>query len=366
MPGDLLVVGTGLIGTSLALAVGGQWDVVLADRDDTALSVAVTRGAGRPWDGSERVRHAVLALPLQAIPTELYRLQQLDIAPTWSHVGSAQSFVQQQIETLPIDPSSVCGSHPMAGSERSGPTAASATLFAGRPWALCPSARTSERALAATLQMARLAGGNPVQLTAAQHDVAVALVSHLPQVASSALAAVVLAEGEKDPGALRLSGPGLQDSTRIAASDPTMWTEILRHNAGAVAPLVRALAEELGRAASDLEGLRSDGGGRAETHDRSTGVRGLLDRGNAGRRLVPVKHGEHDRAFAVVRVAVPDEPGQLAGVLVAAAKAGINVEDVRVEHLAGRPRGVIELLVQVSQEREAGSALAAAGWDVVG
>ena len=365
MPGDLLVVGTGLIGTSLALALQGQWDVVLADRDDAALSVAVSRGAGRPWDGSEQVRHAVLALPLEAIPAELYRLQQLDIARTWSHVASAQSSVQRQIETLPIDTSSVCGSHPMAGSERSGPAAASATLFAGRPWALCPSARTSEPALEATLRLARLAGGNPIQLTATEHDVAVALVSHLPQVAASALAAVVLAEGEKDLGALRLSGPGLQDCTRIAASDPAMWTEILKHNASAVAPLVRALAEELGRAASDLEGLAAPSGQPTRAIDPSASVRELLARGNAGRRLVPVKHGEHDRAFAIVRVAVPDEPGQLAGVLVAAARAEINVEDVRVEHLAGRPRGVIELLVQASEEQDAGSALTAAGWDVV-
>ena len=366
MAGDLLVVGTGLIGTSVALAVEGQWDVVLTDRDATALSAAVSRGAGRPWDGSERVRHVVLALPLEAIPTELLRLQELGIAKTWSHVASAQSLVQREIESLDIDSSSVCGSHPMAGSERSGPGAASATLFAGRPWALCPGPHTSAAAVEATLRLARFAGGIPIQLTAAQHDVAVALVSHLPQVASSALAAVVLAEGEKDPGALRLSGPGLQDSTRIAASDPAMWTEILRHNASAVAPLVRALSDELGRTATDLEDLAAMGGPHVRTGDPSAGVRGLLARGNAGRRLVPVKHGEHDRAFAVVRVAVPDEPGQLAGVLVAAAEAGINVEDVRVEHLAGRPRGVIELLVQASEERAAGRALTAAGWDVVG
>lgn len=366
MAGDLLVVGTGLIGTSLALALEGRWDVVLADHDATALTAAVSRGAGRPWDGSERVRHAVLALPLQVIPAELLRLQQLDIAKTYSHVASAQSLVQRQIESLSIDPATVCGSHPMAGSERSGPGAASATLFAGRPWALCPGESTSAAALAATLRLATSAGGNPIQLTAAQHDVAVALVSHLPQVASSALAAVVLAQGERDPGALRLSGPGLQDSTRIAASDPAMWTEILRHNATAVAPLVRALSDELGRVATDLEVLAATGGPHPRDRHASANVYGLLARGNDGRRLVPVKHGEHDRAFVVVRVAVPDEPGQLAGVLVAAAEAGINVEDVRVEHLAGRPRGVIELLVQASEGRDAGSALTTAGWDVVG
>jgi len=364
---DLLIVGTGLIGTSLALALEGQMNVVLDDQDAAALSVAVARGAGRAWDHRERARHAVLALPLSAIAPTLLQLQKQEVAQTWSHVASAQSPVQRDIEALRVDTSSVCGGHPMAGSERSGPTAASATLFLGRPWALCPSRTTSPSALLAARRVAELAGGDPVELPADQHDLAVALVSHLPQVAASALAAVVLAEGQKDLASLRLSGPGLQDSTRIAASDPAMWTEILGHNARAVAPLVRALADELGRAATDLEGLASGSSPAAgPASDVTASVRALIARGNAGRRLVPVKHGEHDGAFAVVRVAVPDRPGQLAGVLLAAAEADINVEDVRVEHLAGRPRGVIELLVTASEREQAGAALAARGWDVVG
>jgi prephenate dehydrogenase len=364
---DVLIVGTGLIGTSLALALEGQVDVALHDRDPGALAVALGRGAGRAWDQHEPARHAVLALPLSAIAPTFVVLHERGVAETWSHVASTQSAVQRDIETCAGDASVLCGSHPMAGSERNGPDAASATLFAGRPWVLCPSPTTSASALRATRRLAKLAGADPVELPAAQHDLAVALVSHLPQVAASALAAVVLAEGRKNPASLDLSGPGLQDSTRIAASDPALWTEILGHNARAVAPLVRALADELHRAAGVLDGLAAGTPAAAGTAEALTsGLRALLVSGNEGRRLVPVKHGEHDSAFAVVRVAVPDRPGQLAGVFVAAAEAGINVEDVRVEHLAGRPRGVIELLVPPSESRQAAAALTAAGWDVVG
>ncbi|TAL11924.1 MAG: prephenate dehydrogenase/arogenate dehydrogenase family protein, partial [Frankiales bacterium] len=161
-------------------------------------------------------------------------------------------------------------------------------------------------------------------------------------------------------GRLDLAGPGLQDTTRVAASDPRLWVEVLRQNAAAVAPLVRALGEELAAVAVALERLAADAGADA------VAVEDLLVRGNRGRALVPRKRGEHDRDFVLVSVAVPDEPGQLAGVLVSAAEAGINVEDVRVEHLPGRPTGVIELLVHPDSAAGARRALASAGWTVVG
>ena len=359
MTARLLIVGTGLIGTSIGLALGGV-DVVVVDADEDHLAAAVDRGAGRRWDGAP-VRHAVLALPPRRIAPELVRLQRRATAQTFSHVASAQAVLQGDIETSAVDVTSLCGSHPMAGRERSGPSAATADLFFGRPWVLCPSPSTSASALDATRQLALDCGGEPVELTAAEHDAAVALVSHLPQVAASAVAAVLLgapwsADGD---GLLRLAGPGLQDTTRVAGSDPALWTEVLRQNAAAVAPLVRALAAELDEAAEALQRL-ADGDGTG-----SHAVQDLLVRGRAGRQRVPVKHGEQDSAFARVSIGVSDRPGQLAGVLVSAAEAGINVEDVRVEHLAGRPRGVIELLVQDTARTRAQQALAAAGWEVL-
>ena len=345
---DLLVVGTGLIGTSVGLALRRQSDVVLSDPSAADLAVAVERGAGRAWDGEEAFAHCLVAAPPSAVVSVVRRLA--DRSGTFSHVASVQRAVQDDLAGSGVDLARVCGSHPMAGKEQSGPAAASASLFAGRPWVLCPSGQTSPGALAAVRDLALACGAEPVELTAEQHDAAVARVSHLPQVAASAVAAVLAAQGEE----LALAGPGLQDTTRIAASDPALWVEVLRQNAAAVAPLVRELSRELAIAADALD--RAD----------PAAVEDLLRRGNAGRRLVPRKRGEHDRDFVVVPVAVPDSPGQLAGVLASAAQAGINVEDVRVEHLPGRPTGVIELLVHLSAQAQARTALAAAGWDVVG
>ena len=344
----LLVVGTGLIGTSVGLALRGQVDVALSDPSAADLAIAVARGAGRAWDGQEAFAHCLVAAPPSAVASVVRRLA--DRGGTFSHVASVQRSVHDDLAQAGVDLTRVCGSHPMAGKEQSGPEAASAALFAGRPWVLCPSGQTSPEALAAVRDLALHCGAEPVELTAEQHDTAVARVSHLPQVAASAVAAVLAAQGEE----LALAGPGLQDTTRIAASDPALWVEVLRQNAAAVAPLVRALSRELASAAEALD--RAD----------AAALEDLLRRGNAGRRLVPRKRGEHDRDFVVVPVAVPDSPGQLAAVLASAAQAGINVEDVRVEHLPGRPTGVLSLLVHLSEQARARAALVAAGWDVVG
>jgi prephenate dehydrogenase len=200
----------------------------------------------------------------------------------------------------------------------------------------------------------------------------VALVSHLPQVAASALAARLV--GGPDLAG-RLAGPGLQDSTRVAASDAALWTEILGLNAGNLAPLVRDLADHLDRVARSLtelaeeqaDGARPSGLRHEQPPDPRTAVlTDLLRRGAAGRELVPVKRGERDAAFVVVAVSVVDAPGQLASLLSAAGAGGVNVEDVRVEHVPDSPRGVIELLVRPAARQGAVQVLQDAGWDVLG
>jgi prephenate dehydrogenase len=344
---DLLVVGSGLIGTSIGLALRGRLDVALHDPSADSLAVAVERGAGRRWDGSEQFAHCLVAAPPSAVAGVVGELMR---PATFSHVASVQRSVHADLVLADVPLDRVCGSHPMAGKELSGPAAAAASLFVGRPWVLCPSTSTSPEALAATRQVAEGCGAEPVVMTAEEHDAAVALVSHLPQVAASAVAAVLARTG----GSLPLAGPGLQDTTRIAASDPRLWVEVLRHNAAAVEPLVRELAQELALAADALAA------------GDLTAVEGLLRRGNEGRRLVPRKRGEHDGDFVPVSVSVPDRPGQIAGVLVSAAEAGVNVEDVRVEHLPGRPTGIVELLVHHEAQADARRALADAGWDVLG
>ncbi len=358
MAADLLVVGTGLIGTSLGLALQGRARVLLTDADPATLAAAVDRGAGEPWDGSEAVTTAVVCTPPGVVAGEVARLQALGVSRTQTHVSSVQAAVQAGLEAQGCDPASVCGSHPMAGRERSGPGAATGTLFAGRPWVLCPGPATRAQALSDVEELVAASGATPVRLGPDDHDAAVALVSHLPQLAASALAAQ-LAGGGRDAAAL--AGPGLQDSTRIAGSDPRLWREVLRLNAANVAPLLAGLARDLTAAADALGRVAAD----AADADALDDVVEVLRRGVAGRALVPVKRGERDAAFVSVAVQVSDRPGQIAGLLVAAGQADVNVEDVRVDHVPGRPQGVIELAVRAPARAHLEAALRAGGWDVL-
>lgn len=354
----LHVVGTGLIGTSVGLALAGQAEVLLSDVSADHLARAVARGAGRPYAG-QHVDMAIVCAPPSHTAALVRQLLAAGAAGAVSHVASQQSTVQAEVEAGDGPASGLdrfCGSHPLAGRERGGPDAATGSLFVDRPWVLCPTSRTSPAAERAVADLAEACGAVPVRATARDHDAAVALVSHLPQLAASAVGARLAVAPTTGFDPTQLAGPGVQDTTRIAASDPDLWVDVLTRNARHVAPLVRLLADDLSAVADAL----------AAGEDRDVGpvLRSLLERGRTGRARLPLKRGR-DAAFADVAVAVPDRPGQLAAVLTAAAAAGVNVEDVRVEHLPGRPRGLVALLVPATEAARAGAALTAAGWDVL-
>jgi prephenate dehydrogenase len=160
---------------------------------------------------------------------------------------------------------------------------------------------------------------------------------------------------EEAPGeALDLAGQGLRDVTRIAAGDTALWTQILSANAAPVAEVLAAVAADLAEAARVL----------AEDDDSDKAVAVLLDRGQAGVARIPGKHGGAPREFAVVQVVIPDQPGELARLFDAAGAAGVNIEDVRIEHSPGLPVGVAELSVRPAEAGVLLDALEAGGWPV--
>jgi prephenate dehydrogenase len=241
--------------------------------------------------------------------------------------------------------------HPLAGREKHGPAAARADLFLGRTWALCPLPETSEAALQAVTDLVRTCGAVPVRTDPAAHDRWVALISHAPHLVAAAMAARL----EEAPGeALDLAGQGLRDVTRIAAGDTALWTQILSGNAAPVAQVLAAVAADLAEAARVL----------AEDDDSDKAVAALLDRGQAGVARIPGKHGGAPREFAVVQVVIPDQPGELARLFDATGAAGVNIEDVRIEHSPGLPVGVAELSVRPAEAGALLDALEAGGWPV--
>ncbi|WP_410539126.1 prephenate dehydrogenase [Streptomyces sp. KL2] len=355
-----LVIGTGLIGTSVALALAGRGvRVHLEDHDADQARTAASLGAGtdRPPEGP--VDLAVVAVPPAHIPAVLAAAQRRKAARGYLDVGSVKGGPRREAEALGCDPTTYLGTHPMSGRETSGPLAATADLFEGRPWVLTPTPETDTEVLNLALELISLCRAVPVVMDADAHDRAVALVSHTPQLLSSLVAARL--EGA-DETAVRLCGQGIRDVTRIAASDPGMWIDILSANPGPVADILAAVAGDLEETVRALRALES-----ADETERTGGAAGIeevLRRGNSGRARIPGKHGQAPAAYETVAVLISDRPGELASIFADAGRAGVNVEDVRIEHATGQQAGHVQLMVEPSAAPVLTAALRERGWAI--
>jgi prephenate dehydrogenase len=356
---SVLIVGSGLIGTSIGLALREVGvDVALQDADPGRVALAVEMGAGRSFaehhGSSETFDVAVVAVPPAAIASEVLRLQRLDLASTFTDVGSTKAQPQVQGERLGVDFARYVGGHPVAGRERSGPAAGRVDLFVGRPWVITRTAQSAEAAVADVRALALACGAVPVEMNADEHDAALATVSHLPHLVASLLAAQLVRCAD---GTVQLGGTGLQDTTRVAAGDPQLWTQILSANAGYLASALAAFAADAQRTAGQLERIAT---GDA---DAVTELTTMLQAGVAGRSRVPVKRGE-TAGFATVPIVVRDAPGELAALLRTLADCGINVEDVHLEHEPGRPVGVVEIEVRGDATQALIACVRDAGWQL--
>lgn len=358
---SVLIVGAGMIGTSIAMALAERGHrVLLDDRDAANLSAAAHMSGGSAYAG-EGVDLAVVAVPPSQTAKVVVDLLLSGAAGAVTDCASVKSEPLRRVlagacawegdeRSGATRAAAYVGGHPLAGRERRGPRAARVDLFAGRPWVLTPHEGSSSSAVSAVEWAVRECRATPVLMTAAEHDRAVAVTSHLPQLLASALAGQLEHE---DDHVLALAGQGLRDMTRIAGSDPELWSDIVAGNADAVADVLDRLAARL---------LTVAGGLRDTPEMAPEVVRALVESGRAGRQRMPGKHGESPRVYRAVPVVVPDERGQLARLLADAADAGVNVEDIRVDHAPGLPVGLIELYVSPDAEETLSRALATRGW----
>lgn len=363
------IVGTGLIGASLGIALSRKgFQVSLDDPSPTAAALARDLGAGvlaadtTIEDGTPDV--VVVAAPPDVVAAvvaqELSRWPDAVVTDAAGIKGAVLTALQDiALQDKGVDLSRYVGSHPMAGREKSGAVAAQAGLFEGRSWVVAPGPQASAGAIDVVRQIAEAVGSAVLVMTPAEHDAAVAAVSHVPQIAASLVASQLR---DLPFGAVALSGQGIRDVTRIAASDPGMWTQILAANAPAVHRVLESLAEELDAVLVALRHLESDPDGG------SVGARAVLARavadGNAGQARIPGKHGAAPTTYATVIVVVPDEPGALGRLLRDVGEAGVNMEDLHLEHGVGQPFGLAELSVLPAAVQPLMSALRSLGWPV--
>jgi len=318
-----LVVGSGLIGTSVALALRRHGvDVHLTDRDPVAVRRAADLGAGTSDPPTRQVDLAVVAVSPSATAGVVTGLLAGNVAATVVDTAGVKAGILREVASVVGPAPHFVGTHPMAGRERSGPGAARADLFEGRPWVLTPGAADAR-------SLAR---------------------AHLLVVAAR------LAEGA-DP-VLALTGQGLLDVTRVAASDPDLWVDVLVANAEPVARLLSEVRQDVDAVVHALQEVAED----AEW--ARTSLREVLLRGNAGRARLPGKHGGRSTSYAVVPVVVPDRPGELARLVNDVGAAGVNIEDLRIEHSPGQAMGLVELAVTPDAETKVTRALTGLGWVV--
>jgi prephenate dehydrogenase len=354
------VIGTGLIGTSIALVLAGRGVAVyLRDTDEDSARTAAALGAGTLERPAEPVDLAVVAVPPAHVGQVLAECRRENLARHYMDVASVKHGPRRDIEALGLDTAAYIGSHPMAGREVSGPLAAQPNLFEGRPWVLTPTQDTGTETLNLALEVVSLCGALPVVMDAAAHDRAVALVSHTPQVLASLVAARL---EHAEESAVRLAGQGLRDVTRIAASEPRMWIDILSANAGVVADVLDDLSSDLSETVTALRAL--DSADSAKRRAGAEGVAEVLRRGNSGHRRIPGKHGSAPVRYEAVAVLIGDQPGELARLFADVGAAGVNIEDVSIEHSSGQASGLVQLSVRPSSAAPLVAALDARGWNI--
>ncbi len=350
MPGPVLVVGAGLIGASVAMALTRAGvETYIRDINPTVAHVAASRGAGSDLVPPLPPALVVVATPPDHLGEEIALALAEYPAAVVTDVGSVKLKPLAYLESLGVTTARYVGGHPMAGSERSGPLASAPDLFDGRTWAVVDRPDCDPRAVLAVERFVQVCGALVVHMTTTDHDRAVARVSHLPHVVA-ALTAGRLVEAPADH--LALSGQGLRDVTRIAAGDPTLWRQIVTANADAVGSLLHQLRDEIDLLIGSLE-ANDDGA-----------VERILKAGVAGASAIPGKHGGPNLLLATVSVAIPDEPGALARLFTDASDAEVNIEDLRIDHDPARAYGLVEIDVAADRADWLADSLRARTWTV--
>jgi len=327
VPGRANVVGVGLIGGSVAMALREQgWYVSVTDLDPASEVEAVKRGAADVTGLDPSADVTFIAVPVGTIP-ELAATVLDKTTGIVTDVGSTKADICRAI----VDPRFV-GGHPMAGSEQDGFHGARADLFAGAMWVLTPADTTDQETFAVVRAIVRGFGAETISLSPQVHDQLVAQVSHVPHLAAASLMNLAASGSLEHRALLRLAAGGFRDMTRISAGRPSIWPDICVANSTAIAQSLAQLIERLEQTKSMVEA--KDRGGLFE----------MLNRARVARLNLPVGYGTVTEVAEVV-VPIPDRPGELAAITTLAAELDVNILDLEISHSGEGRRGLLTVVV---------------------
>jgi len=347
-PGRAMVIGTGLIGGSVGMALRARgWHVSGTDATPGTASRAVALGA-LDVEGEDRSADlVVVATPVHVaagVITDVLSSPGWNPAAVVTDVGSVKGPL-----VAAVDRPRFVGGHPMAGSEQVGIDGASAELFVGATWVLTPTSSTDPAAYAQLRSVLADFGANVVALDPVEHDRVVAVVSHVPHLTAATLMALAADLGEEHGALLQLAAGGFRDMTRIAAGQPTIWPGICDDNAEAIVATLDLLIDALGamrRRVADRDGAS---------------LLAVLERAATARRALSDRVARPDE-LVEVRIPVLDRLGTLAEVAVLATELGINIFDVEIAHSVEGDRGVLVVVIDAAHAPTFTEALASRGY----
>ena len=339
------IVGAGLIGTSIGLALAAKnVPVEMVDVDSRNQGLAQDLTGAVSISDPELI---ILATPLRALSQVINEQYALNPNSTFMDVCSVKVEPLEKVKASKLPLRQFVGTHPMAGREVGGAESARADLFLSRSWIVTPDSQTEPAATAKVKALIQLLGASCVELDAGSHDAAVARVSHLPQIAATLLAGSLHGVA---PAWLDLAGAGLRDTTRIAASDENLWKEIINSNSKEIKGLLTTLHNELGA--------------MIDAVDDEEKIAAIMRKGRDGRNLIPGKHGGKAREYTYVPIVIDDKPGQLGAIFNECAAMSVNVEDLAIEHSPGQLNALITLALSADDAVKLSNHLSSIGWNV--
>jgi prephenate dehydrogenase len=345
MLSSVRIVGAGLIGTSIGLALSAKnLKVQMVDSDSRSQALATDLIGGSVIEQPELI---IVATPLKALSQVIEEQFALNPHSTFMDVCSVKTEPLSIVKASSLPLKQFVGTHPMAGREVGGAESARADLFQSRSWIITPAPESDPAEVAKVREMIVELGATPVELDAHSHDAAVAQISHLPQIAASLIASSLHGTPAEW---LDLAGAGLRDTTRIAASDENLWKEIIHSNAHQIEKLLINLQNGIGAMIDSL--------GDQEK------IAQIISKGRAGKALIPGKHGGIAREYTYLPIVIDDKPGQLAAIFNECAAMSVNVEDLAIEHSPGQLNALITLALSDDDALKLSNHLSAIGWNV--
>ena len=334
MFGTVVIIGMGLIGSSIAGALRKAWPdvrIIGVDIDERTRLLALEKGLVDETlaDTGERFREVlanecdlvILATPVDVDEAYLQAIAKSGYAGIVTDTSSTKGrIVSMAQETLRYPENFVPG-HPMAGSEVNGIEGARDDLFQGAYWILCPDENTPPDHIPALHELITGVGARMITIPREQHDRAIAVVSHVPHFVASSLVTLADRASDDQRSIMRLAAGGFKDTTRVAAGSPSLWCGIAFDN-----------AEEVKSGIREMQSILGSFGDALEVGDRATFTE-LLAQASAVRRALPVAWVPSSEKLLEVRIPISNHPGAVAEVTAIASEVGCNIQSIEIDHV---------------------------------